>query len=218
MAALWQRDRAGGDGRGRTLDVALTEAVLSMMEGMLPEYGALGLVRQPTGSRIPTAAPSNAYPTADGKWILIAANSDPLFAKLAALMGSRTSPATRALLAIGPGCRTSTSSTASLAPGPDSSPPPRWTGAERGRHAPRSTPRPNARPTRSSGIAAWCARSRTRLRPGDPPHRHRAARARRSRRRALAGPAGRRAHGRGLARAARPAAGRDRGAPAGRRI
>ena len=43
MAALWQRDRAGGDGRGRTLDVALTEAVLSMMEGMLPEYGALGL-------------------------------------------------------------------------------------------------------------------------------------------------------------------------------
>jgi formyl-CoA transferase len=67
--------------------VALTEAVLSMMEGMLPEYGALGAVRQPTGSRIPTAAPSNAYPTADGMWILIAANSDPLFAKLAALIG-----------------------------------------------------------------------------------------------------------------------------------
>jgi crotonobetainyl-CoA:carnitine CoA-transferase CaiB-like acyl-CoA transferase len=69
------------------MDIALTEAVLSMMEGMLPEYGALGLVRQPTGSRIPTAAPSNAYPTQDGKWILIAANSDPLFAKLTALMG-----------------------------------------------------------------------------------------------------------------------------------
>lgn len=87
MAALWQRDRQGGDRAGRSLDVALTEAVLSMMEGMLPEYGALGRVRQPTGSRIPTAAPSNAYPTADGKWILIAANSDPLFAKLAGLMG-----------------------------------------------------------------------------------------------------------------------------------
>jgi crotonobetainyl-CoA:carnitine CoA-transferase CaiB-like acyl-CoA transferase len=87
MAALWQRDRPGGDRRTRSLDVALTEAVLSMMEGMLPEYGALGAVRQPTGSRIPTAAPSNAYPTADGKWILIAANSDPLFAKLAALVG-----------------------------------------------------------------------------------------------------------------------------------
>jgi formyl-CoA transferase len=67
--------------------VALTDSVLSMMEGMLPEYGALGRIRQPTGSRIPTAAPSNAYPTADGKWILIAANSDPLFAKLVALVG-----------------------------------------------------------------------------------------------------------------------------------
>jgi len=87
MAALWQRDRKGGDGAGRTLDVALTESILSMMEGMLPEYSVLGKVRQPTGSRIPTAAPSNAYPSSDGKWMLIAANSNPLFAKLAALIG-----------------------------------------------------------------------------------------------------------------------------------
>ena len=49
VAALWQRDRAAGDRRPRTLDEALTEAVLSMMEGMLPEYGALGVIRQPTG-------------------------------------------------------------------------------------------------------------------------------------------------------------------------
>lgn len=86
-AACWQRDRQGGDGRGRTLDVALTDAVLSMMEGMLPEYGVLGTVRQPTGSRIATAAPSSAYPTSDGGWILIAGNSEPLWAKLAALIG-----------------------------------------------------------------------------------------------------------------------------------
>ena len=88
MAALWARDRAkGGDGRPRSVDIALTEAVLSMMEGMLPEYGALGKIKQPTGSAIATAAPSNAYPTADGSWILIAANSEPLFAKLAVLIG-----------------------------------------------------------------------------------------------------------------------------------
>jgi formyl-CoA transferase len=54
---------------------------------MLPEFGVLGAVRQPVGSRIATAAPSNAYPTGDGKWILIAANSDPLFTRLAALIG-----------------------------------------------------------------------------------------------------------------------------------
>lgn len=86
VAALWQRDRAGGDGNGRTVDVALTESVLSMMEGMLPEYGALGKIKHPSGGGIATAAPSNAYPTADGKWILIGANSEKLFSKLAALM------------------------------------------------------------------------------------------------------------------------------------
>ena len=58
-----------------------------MMEGLLPEYGVLKSVRQPTGSRIATAAPSNAYPTSDGKSILIAGNSDPIFARLAKLLG-----------------------------------------------------------------------------------------------------------------------------------
>jgi crotonobetainyl-CoA:carnitine CoA-transferase CaiB-like acyl-CoA transferase len=92
MAALWQRDRTDGDRQGRTVDVALTDAVLSMMEGMLPEYGLFGSIREPTGSRILTAAPSSAYPTRDGRWVLIAANSEPLFAKLAALMGQPALP------------------------------------------------------------------------------------------------------------------------------
>ncbi|WP_232333050.1 CaiB/BaiF CoA transferase family protein [Novosphingobium aquimarinum] len=86
VSALWQRDRKGGDGAARTVDVALSESVLSMMEGMLPEYGMLGKIKQPTGGAIATAAPTNAYPTKDGNWVLIGANSDPLFGKLAALM------------------------------------------------------------------------------------------------------------------------------------
>ncbi len=40
-------------------------------------FGVLGTVRQPAGSRIPTAAPTSAYPCADGKWIVLAANSQP---------------------------------------------------------------------------------------------------------------------------------------------
>lgn len=84
MAELWRLQKFGGP--GNTIDVALTEAVLSMMEGMLPEYGALGIVKQPTGGAIATAAPSNAYPTQDGEWVLIAANSEPLFERLATLM------------------------------------------------------------------------------------------------------------------------------------
>ena len=88
MAALWARDKGrGGDGRGRVLDVALTDSVLSLMEGMLPEYGVFGAIRRPVGARIATAAPSSAYPTREGAWMLIAGNSDPIFARLAGLMG-----------------------------------------------------------------------------------------------------------------------------------
>lgn len=87
VSALWRRERSGPDDRYQTVDVALTESVLSLMEGMLPEYGALARIKQPTGGAIATAAPSNAYPTSDGEWILIAANSEPLFVKLLALMG-----------------------------------------------------------------------------------------------------------------------------------
>ena len=83
LAALLRRARTG---QGGDVDVALSEAVFSLLEGALPEYGTLGTVRQPSGGGIATAAPSNAYRTQDGIWMLIAANSDPLFRKLAVLM------------------------------------------------------------------------------------------------------------------------------------
>jgi crotonobetainyl-CoA:carnitine CoA-transferase CaiB-like acyl-CoA transferase len=72
---------------GTSVDVALTESVFSLLEGSLPEYGALGSVRQPTGSTLPTNAPSNAYPTQDNRWLIIAANSDALFQRLMTLIG-----------------------------------------------------------------------------------------------------------------------------------
>ncbi|WP_420562897.1 CaiB/BaiF CoA transferase family protein [Thalassobaculum sp.] len=91
LAALFEKGRfeKGGErGRpGRRIDVALTESILSLLEGCLPEYGATGKIRQPTGSTIPTTAPSNAYPTADGRWFLIAANSNALFRRLCGAMG-----------------------------------------------------------------------------------------------------------------------------------
>ena len=73
--------------RAATIDVALTESVLSLMEGMLPEYGRLGSIRQPTAGGIATAAPTNAYPAADRAFVLIAADSEPLFARLMTLIG-----------------------------------------------------------------------------------------------------------------------------------
>ncbi|MDE2583022.1 MAG: CoA transferase [Rhodospirillales bacterium] len=91
LAAVWQRD-AGTEsktptGRGRIVDVNLVDSVFSLMEGMLPEYALDGRIRQPIGAAIPTAAPTNTYPCADGKFICIAGNSDFIFARLMAAIG-----------------------------------------------------------------------------------------------------------------------------------
>src|ERR1700733_15493526 len=86
LAAVWQRD-AMGTGKGRIIDVNLVDSVFSLMEGMLPEYALDGRVRQPVGAAIETAAPTNTYPCADGKWLCIAGNSDLIFARLMAAIG-----------------------------------------------------------------------------------------------------------------------------------
>ena len=69
------------------VDVNLVDSVFSLMEGMLPEYALDGRVRQPAGAAIPTAAPTNTYPCADGQWLCIAGNSDLIFARLMAAIG-----------------------------------------------------------------------------------------------------------------------------------
>ncbi len=86
LAAVYQRD-VTGTGKGRIIDVSLVESVVSLMEGMLPEYALDGRVRQPAGAAIATAAPTNTYPTSDGRWLCIAGNSDPIFRRLMAAIG-----------------------------------------------------------------------------------------------------------------------------------
>src|SRR5580698_9419673 len=88
LAALWQRDAGGVAGRrGRVVDVNLVDSVFSLLEGMLPEYAMDGRVRQPVGAAIATAAPTNTYLCADGKFLCIAGNSDLIFARLMAVIG-----------------------------------------------------------------------------------------------------------------------------------
>jgi formyl-CoA transferase len=86
LSALWQRDAAGVE-RGRVVDVSLVDSVFSLMEGMLPEYAMDGRIRQPVGAAIETAAPTNTYPCADGRWLCIAGNSDLIFRRLMQAIG-----------------------------------------------------------------------------------------------------------------------------------
>ena len=85
LLALYERDARGGD--GQMIDVALYESVFNLTESLLPEYSVFGAIRQPAGGALPGIAPSNAYPCADGQYILIAGNGDSIFKRLMILIG-----------------------------------------------------------------------------------------------------------------------------------
>lgn len=84
LAALHDRSKTG---LGQVVDSAIYEAVLAMMESLVPEYQQTGYVRERTGAVLPNVAPSNVYPTSDDSWVLIAANQNTVFARLAQAMG-----------------------------------------------------------------------------------------------------------------------------------
>jgi formyl-CoA transferase len=87
MGALTALHERHASGRGQVVDVALTESIFAMMEGILPEYAYHGAIRQRTGNIAHNSAPTNAYPTADGALVCIAANTTGLFRKLCRIMG-----------------------------------------------------------------------------------------------------------------------------------
>jgi formyl-CoA transferase len=97
LAALRERDANGGE--GQVVDVALTEAVFSLLESTLPEYDVLGVVRERTGATLPGIAVSNTYRCSDGAYLVIAGNGDSIFRRLMRAIG-------RPDLAEDPGLRT----------------------------------------------------------------------------------------------------------------
>lgn len=84
LAALHDRERTG---KGQVVDSAIYEAVLAVMESTVPEYTQGGTIRERSGAILPKTAPSNVYPTADGETIVMGANQDSVFARLAEAMG-----------------------------------------------------------------------------------------------------------------------------------
>ncbi len=84
LVALHNRGRTG---RGQVVDAAIYEAVLALMESLLPEWQVAGYQRERTGATLPNVSPSNAYPTADGEMVLVAANQDSVFGRLTEVMG-----------------------------------------------------------------------------------------------------------------------------------
>ena len=83
LSALQFRQRTG---QGQVVDSAIYEAVLGVMESMVPEYDQLGIIRERTGSILEKIAPSNVYPTADNEMIIMGANQDSVFTRLCEAM------------------------------------------------------------------------------------------------------------------------------------
>src|SRR5581483_8530104 len=88
-ALMALRSREVNGGRGQVVDVALYEAVFSLMESLLPEYDVCGFVRNRSGASLPGIVPSNTYTTRDGKYVVIGANGDSIFKRMMAAIGRK---------------------------------------------------------------------------------------------------------------------------------
>jgi crotonobetainyl-CoA:carnitine CoA-transferase CaiB-like acyl-CoA transferase len=84
--ALIQRAKPGS-GEGQVIDVALYESIFNLMEGIVPEYDGGGVVREPSGTTVTGIVPTNTYPCADGKHVVIGGNGDSIYKRLMTAAG-----------------------------------------------------------------------------------------------------------------------------------
>ncbi len=91
--ALHHRDAGGGKsggksgGKGQVIDVALYEAVFSMMESLVPDYDLFGEIRGRIGTGLTNIVPSNTYTSKDGQSVVIAGNGDSIYKRLMHAIG-----------------------------------------------------------------------------------------------------------------------------------
>ncbi len=70
----------------QVVDVALYEAVFMLMESLIPDYDAHGIVRERTAGSLLGVVPSGIYPTDDGQHVMVAGNSSGAFSRLMRLI------------------------------------------------------------------------------------------------------------------------------------
>ncbi|WP_133901672.1 CoA transferase [Actinophytocola oryzae] len=88
MGALLALQARHRDGLGQQVDVSIYESVLAMTEALVADQAIAGVRRERSGAVLPGVAPSNVYPTSDGEYVLVAANQDTVFRRLAVAMGA----------------------------------------------------------------------------------------------------------------------------------
>ena len=74
------------NGQGQVVDVAIFEGLFNLLEAVIPEYSGAGIVREPSGTAITGIVPTNTHRCKDGKHIVIGANTNSMFKRLAKAM------------------------------------------------------------------------------------------------------------------------------------
>ena len=85
LLALVHRNRVDGNAigsGGQVVDVAIYESVYNVLEAIVPEFDGAGIVREPSGSTLTGIVPTNTYPCADGRYVIIGGNGDSIFKRL----------------------------------------------------------------------------------------------------------------------------------------
>jgi crotonobetainyl-CoA:carnitine CoA-transferase CaiB-like acyl-CoA transferase len=84
LMAILVRERTG---QGQCVDASLIESAFSFMEAYVPAYDKTGKEGMRSGAKLPNSAPNTLFPTRDKQHIHIAALADPIFRRLAEVIG-----------------------------------------------------------------------------------------------------------------------------------
>lgn len=81
-------NRARGNANtSNVVDVALYESVFSLLDSLVPDYDAYGMVRKRGGGGIPGIVPTGSYICGDGLEVVIGGNSNSVFVRLMRAIG-----------------------------------------------------------------------------------------------------------------------------------
>lgn len=88
LIARGKADARMGARTGQTVDVAIYEAVLNMMEGCIPNYDRTGSVRGPSGAGVTGIVPTTAFACKEpSSYVIIGGNNDSLYIRLMESIG-----------------------------------------------------------------------------------------------------------------------------------
>lgn len=87
LLLMFNKAKGGKNQGSNVVDVALYEGIFSLLESLVPDYDAYGMVRQRTGGRLPGVVPTGSYNCADGLEVVIGGNSNSVFVRLMKAIG-----------------------------------------------------------------------------------------------------------------------------------